>query len=59
MTVNLDPATKPMALHATAQPLVDDLIRLVIHLGGVFDVQSDEIPAPLRDLYVRCMNAGV
>lgn len=58
MNATLNPATKPMALHAIAQPLVDDLIRLVIHIGGTFDVQPDEIPAPLRDLYVRCMNAG-
>lgn len=57
--MQLNPATKPMALHAIAQPLVDDLIRLVIHIGGTFDVQADEVPAPLRDLYVRCMNAGV
>lgn len=57
--IQLNGVNKPMALHAIAQPLVDDLTRLVIHLGRLFSVTSDEVPESLRDLYTEAIACQV
>lgn len=52
----LDPATKPTAGDEDDQALVDDLVRIVAHLGVTAD--SDTLPGELLERYRQCLAAA-
>lgn len=52
--IRLDPEKKPIAAHVKAQPMVDDLSRLVVVL-----TTGAPIPGELQALHEKALKAGV